>query len=49
MTTIRELLEEFAETARTNRDIDTQFERLISNYLITYPQYAIGYGSGEGE
>lgn len=38
--TIHEILEEFAEAARTNRDKGDLFERLIKNYLLTDPQYA---------
>ncbi len=34
------LLNELTETARTNRDKGTQFERLTANYLATDPQYA---------
>ncbi len=35
-----DLLNEFTEAARTNRDKGTLFERLIANYLVTDPQYA---------
>ena len=40
MTTFSELLNEFTEATRTNRDKGTQFERLIANYLMTDPQYS---------
>ena len=38
--TLQDLLDEFTEAARNNRDKGTQFERLIANYLLTDPQYA---------
>lgn len=40
MTSFSDLLKEFTEATRTNRDKGTQFERLIANYLMTDPQYS---------
>lgn len=40
MTTLQDLLDEFTEATRNNRDKGTQFEKLIANYLMTDPQYA---------
>jgi len=40
MTTFSDLLNEFTEATRNNRDKGTQFERLIANYLMTDPQYS---------
>ncbi len=37
---IQDLLTEFTEAARSNRDKGDLFERLIANYLVTDPQYA---------
>ena len=39
-TTFPDLLEEFAQAARSNRDKGDLFERLMANYLVTDPQYA---------
>ncbi|WP_295407079.1 hypothetical protein [uncultured Thiocystis sp.] len=39
-TTIQDLLAEFTEAARNNRDKGDLFERLFANYLVTDPQYA---------
>ena len=38
--TFQDLLNELTEASRTNRDMGTQFERLIANYLVTDPQYS---------
>lgn len=40
MTTLIEILAEFREAARSNREMGDKFERLIANYLLTDPQYA---------
>lgn len=40
MTTLLEILAEFREAARSNREMGDKFERLIANYLLTDPQYA---------
>jgi predicted helicase len=40
MTTINDLLVEFSQASRTNRDKGTHFERLMASYLKTDPQYA---------
>ena len=40
MTTLNDILEEFIDATRNNRDKGTQFERLFANYLMTDPQYA---------
>ncbi|HHT9929162.1 TPA: DEAD/DEAH box helicase [Legionella pneumophila] len=40
MTTINDLLKQFASSTRNNRDKGTQFERLMAKYLMTDPQYA---------
>lgn len=38
--TFQDILTEFTEAARNNRDKGDLFERLIANYLVTDPQYA---------
>lgn len=43
MTTIHDILEEFAEAASGHRDKGDKFERLIANYLVTDPQYREQY------
>jgi len=40
MTTLLEILAEFREAARSNREMGDKFERLIASYLLTDPQYA---------
>ena len=39
-TTFQDILDEFTEAARSQRDKGTLFERLVANYLVTDPQYA---------
>lgn len=41
MNKIYKLLDEFTEAARSHRDKGDLFERLIANYLINDPQYAV--------
>lgn len=40
MTSLNDILSEFREAARSNREMGDKFERLIANYLLTDPQYA---------
>lgn len=40
MTTIHDILAQFREAARSNRDLGDKFERLIATYLVTDPIYA---------
>lgn len=40
MTTLNDILSEFREAARSNREMGDKFERLIANYLLADPQYA---------
>lgn len=40
VTTFQDILDEFTEAARSQRDKGTLFERLVANYLVTDPQYA---------
>lgn len=37
--TIHDILREFREAARDNRDLGDKFERLFANYLVTEPYY----------
>lgn len=39
ITTIHNILEEFRESASSNRDLGDKFERLIANFLVTDPLY----------
>jgi len=40
MTALNDVLAEFRDAARSNRELGDKFERLIANYLLTDPQYA---------